>query len=34
MTQIGEGIAVALTRLEEGKCIFCGKKHKDQKKTK
>lgn len=25
MTQIGEGIAVAITRLQEGKCVFCGK---------
>jgi len=25
MTQIGEGIAVTIARLEEGKCIFCGR---------
>ena len=32
MTQIGEGIAVTLIRLEEDKCVFCGKKHKERKK--
>ena len=32
MTQIGEGIAIALIRLEEDKCVFCGKKHKNRKK--
>ncbi|MFT6987549.1 MAG: hypothetical protein ACJAT7_003405 [Psychromonas sp.] len=25
MTQIGEGIAIALINLEKGKCVFCGK---------
>ncbi len=34
MTQIGEGIAVALQRLEEDKCVFCGKKHEERKKDK
>lgn len=31
MTQIGEGIAIALARAEKDECIFCGKKHKDSK---
>jgi len=31
--QIGEGIAIPKTRLEEGKCVFCGKKeHENPKK--
>lgn len=34
MTDIGESIAVAITRLEEDKCIFCGKKHDAIKKDK
>lgn len=25
MTQIGEGIAIALERFEQDKCVFCGK---------
>lgn len=32
MTQMTLGIAVTQIRLEEGKCIFCGKKHKNKKK--
>lgn len=32
MPQMTLGIAVALSRLEEGKCVFCGKSHEDKKK--
>jgi len=32
MTQIGEGIAITQIRLEEGKCVFCGKDDHENKK--
>jgi hypothetical protein len=32
VTQIGEGIAVTMVRLEEHKCVFCGKAEHDNKK--
>lgn len=32
MTQIGEGISVALARLDKGECIFCGKPQHENKK--
>ncbi len=32
MTEIGEKIAITIIRLEEGKCVFCGKPEHDNKK--
>ena len=31
MTEIGEGVAITTIRLEEDKCVFCGKNHPEQK---
>ena len=32
MTDIGEAISIALIRLEEDKCVFCGEQHQKRKK--